>query len=193
MAIYRLPVKITHPALGGDGVNIFHVRTGGGIGEVATVNRAVGWLSTFYDAIDAVFPTGTAIQFEGTAVTVATEEPEYLEGLDTFNHAGAGGASVLPPANALVVGWRTSSATRSGRGRTFLGPMATPTAQADGTVTESWLSLVRTAAAAMVSSSEAADADGVALGVFSPTQNLLRDFTGSSVKDRFAVLRSRRD
>jgi len=193
MPIYRLPVRIVDPVLGGDGVNIFHVRTGGGIGETATLNRAVGWLEDFYNAMVPVFSSNTDFFFDGVATEIATEAPGVNDDLDTWTTGGTGTSIPLPAANCIVVGWKTTLATRSGRGRTFLGPMASATAESNGTVTAAALSTIRTAASAMVDASTAADPDGVALGVWSPTDQLLRDFTGSTVRDKFAVLRSRRD
>jgi hypothetical protein len=90
-----------------------------------------------------------------------------------------------------VVGWRTASATRAGRGRTFLGPIGSGALDSDGTIKSDTLDAVRTAAQDLV-----ADSLGFgngALVVYSPTHDIARDFTASAVRDQFAVLRSRRD
>jgi hypothetical protein len=121
---------------------------------------------------------------------VATAEPEFLEG-DAWSIGAGGGGNVLPPANCIVVGWRTSGGGRRGRGRTFLGPLDSILLEANGGVVDLELTAIRDAAAALVDASDSFN-DG-ALGVFSPTGNLFRDFVSSAVRDQFAVLRSRRD
>ena len=96
-----------------------------------------------------------------------------------------------PPATALVVGWRTSSASRAGRGRTFLSPLTAAAVEGDGTVSGTQLAAVRGAAQTLIDSSTT-EGDG-AFGVYSQSQSLLRDFVSVRVQDKFAVLRSRRD
>jgi len=193
MPLYRLSVKIDAPALGGDGANVWHIRTGGGLNEDGAANTAIGWLEDFYNLIAPLTPTTCSFSFEGTAVEIAVEEPTMLEGLDTWTTSGTSANDYLPPANCIVVGWRTSLATRSGRGRTFLGPFANNVSDATGTPSSGALSTIRGAADALVSASTGADPEGVAVAVWSPTDNLARDITGASVRDQFAVLRSRRD
>jgi hypothetical protein len=92
---------------------------------------------------------------------------------------------------AVVISWRTTSASRSGRGRTFLGPMGIQSLQSDGTPAAGLISAVRTAAQTLVDAQ--GNVDGTSLGVLSVKQGLLRDFTGSTVHDKWAYLSSRRD
>jgi hypothetical protein len=64
-------------------------------------------------------------------------------------------------------------------------------AQADGTVNDAALAAIRAAAGNLVTSS-GGFANG-ALGVWSAKGNAFHDFTSAAVRDKFAVLRSRRD
>lgn len=193
MPIYRHPVRIVDSRLGGEGANVWHIRTGGGIGEGLTIERASEWLREFYDEIKGQFPSGCEIRFEGVATEVAVEDPALMEGLTTWTVTGTGGGTALPPANALCISWRTASATRAGRGRTFLGPLALGLTDADGTPSSAALTALRSAIDTLVGKSTGPDADGAAVAVYSPTQNLARDITSGTVRDQYAVLRSRRD
>lgn len=47
------------------------------------------------------------------------------------SYIGARGGAVMPANVAVALSWRTSSATRSGRGRTYLGPLAEPDCNGD--------------------------------------------------------------
>lgn len=194
MAIWRLPIRITDQSLPDPGFNIFHVRTADGPFPEAELNQASGWLEDFYSAMVPVFSSNTDIQFDGTVTEINSDTPRVGEGLTTWKVDGTSTSLPLPPANCVVVGWRTTLATRSGRGRTFLGPIAANASEADGTVTATALSTIRGAAAALVDESTASEVLGVvSLGIWSPTRNELRDITGTVTHDRFAVLRSRRD
>jgi hypothetical protein len=63
--------------------------------------------------------------------------------------------------------------------------------QGNGTIVDSSLAAIRTAAANLVDASKA-DVDSQALAVWSEKDGVARDFVGSSVTDQAAVLRSRR-
>lgn len=191
MALWKAVTRIVHPSLGGFGSNTWHLRTTGleqapftGLGTL------MGYLETFYQNVSNVFPTAADIVFSGTIVGVGAEEGETRE-VDPWTVPGNGGSGCLPPATALVVGWRSDSGGRSGRGRTFLGPLSPGVLQDDGTIDQSVLSGVRTTAGQLVDASEGFN-DG-AFGVYSPQDSVLRDFTSSAVRDVFAVLTSRRD
>jgi hypothetical protein len=63
--------------------------------------------------------------------------------------------------------------------------------QDNGTPYETTRALIAAAGMDLISSFDESF-DG-ALGVWSPTDEVLRDFTGCQVRNKFAVLRSRRD
>jgi len=192
--IVRIPVEITGPALPDPGMNIWHAR----IGDVDPtfpddVDVVSEWLHTFYGEIAGVYPSGTTISQSGEYVEVGTSTPQTIAEGAGWSVAATGGADPMPAANALMVSWRTSLATRRGRGRTFLGPLVRTLAEPNGTPEEGNRSLVQAKVNALVATSAAATPGGKALGVWSPADAVLRDFISGNVPNRFGVLRSRRD
>lgn len=192
MPVYRATWTLDHPSLGGTGTNTWHARTISETdpGVLVDLNILNGMLGRFYTAIESVFAGGTVINFDGEWVEVGSEDPDIKQG-DGNNLAVVGTAEPLPPATALVVGWRTSSASRRGRGRTFLGPLSVVTLQDNGSPTEVARTQVEEAAADFVEEFDGA-VNG-AFGVWSVADSVLRDFTQGRVANRFASLRSRRD
>ena len=203
MTIFRCPINITFPGAGSPGANIWHFRTTGAIGAVETgqAQNMVNILRTFYQSVNTLMPATTSITL-GTVTEVTTAR----EITPTFAAVTGSGTGSAMQALAVVVTWKTSIAARRGRGRTFLGPLATSVVQSDGTINDSNLTTIRASAAALVSSS-LADGNG-ALGVYgydaaktpgkanprNPADGkIFRDFTSYQIRDLFGVLRSRRD
>lgn len=194
MTLTRFPVQITGPMLPDPAMNIWHAR----VGDAWPTNKpghenVVTALSNFYNQIKGLYPSGCTISFDGTAQEVGTAEPQYIDGLTSFTVAATGSSDSLPAANALLVSWRTSLATRRGRGRTFIGPVVVSAAENNGTPEESNRSALQGAVNALVAASTAPDSDAWAIGVWSPTDGVLRDITSGTVPNRFGVIRSRRD
>jgi hypothetical protein len=187
MATYRLQVQIDYPGVGGPGLNTWHARVDEPAASIDNVSDA---LHTFYSAVAGVFVAGATCTLQREAIKDPYGSPQYAP-VDDWVVTGTAGGKMLPPATALVVGWRTLSATRSGHGRTFLGPCGSDFSDDNGTPRDAFLGGYRDAAAALVSAS--LSDNGWALGVFSRKDGTLRDFSSSQIKDRFAVLRSRRD
>jgi hypothetical protein len=191
MPTYRTAITLDHPNLGGTGTNTWHVRTTvGGPGEDIELGGLTDILQTFYASGETLWAPGTIIRFNGEWTDVAGDN-EVDSGVDPWTVTIDGTPSSMPPANCVVVGWRTSSGGRSGKGRTFLGPIDRDAAEDNGTIASGPLTLARERAAALVESSDSF-ANG-AFVVYSQQESLARDFTGSAVRDQFAVLRSRRD
>lgn len=192
MATWRAVVRINNATLGGTGTNTWHMRESGtGLGVHDHLNNIMGWVEDFYTAVQGSFDGATSFVFSGELLGLGAAEGD-VQTVDPWTVAGADAGPSLPPANAVVVGWRTDSGGRQGRGRTFLGPMASSSAEADGTIKPAHLAGIRAGAAALVEESDSFD-DG-ALGVYSREGGgVLRDFTSSRVRDTFAMLRSRRD
>lgn len=197
MATYRLPVNLVYPNGGGPGVNIWHLR--GGTAQPSDIDAMVNSLHTFYNTIATTGVGGAGILQNGlqisadTAVDVDTQETHAV----TFASITApGSATSLPPANQLCVSWRTSVAARRGMGRTFIGPLGANAQEANGTPAAAALDVVRGAAEQLVSDS-LTDANGAIVVYGYQSQGgplrVARDITSSSVRDVFAVLRSRRD
>lgn len=191
MGLFRATVHGTFPVGGGGGTNSWHLRTVSDDGTLAEVATLMALVEDFYQAVNVLWPTSESWSWDGTALQVAEPAPRLISGGTPWTVAGLQTSGYAPVASMVCVSWRSDLATRRGRGRTFLGPIGLNSADTDGTPANAHLSTVRTAAATLVAASEAAT--GGSLVVFSETDQVGRDITSSTVSDRFAVLRSRRD
>lgn len=189
MAIVRVPVRIEYPMPGGPGFNVWHLSTQPG-GQAGDLGEALDALEAFYTKVRALIMPGTNIIIGEGMINDPLGDPTYVND-DSRTVTGGGTIAGVPAMVALVVGWRTASATRSGRGRTFLGPISQAALQTDGTPSTLRLGEVRSAAEELVADSQSAN--GWAIGVLSAKQGVWRETTGVSVRDRWAVLTSRRD
>jgi hypothetical protein len=191
MAIWRVPAQIEYVGPGAPGLNVWNVRTVGPEGdEVDQLTEAVAQINAFYFAIKEVYPSSCSITTGSGIIKDPLGAPTYGPDLAS-TIVGSGGAELAPQLLAVVVSWRTSSASRSGRGRTFVGPLAKAAQDVDGTPSAAALATIRNGAQALVGASTATS--GWAVGVLSTKQGVLRDVTGFAVRDQFAFLSSRRD
>lgn len=173
------------------GYNIFHIRSKTGVDEGAAVSAFLTTLQEFYTAQERLFPETVSFIFGEGMIRDPYGAPTYVPDDSTTLTIGEGGAPAAA-FQALVVSWRTTSATRSGRGRTFLGPISRDLTDADGTPDATAISEARAAASDLVDASESVLTPW-ALGVYSVKEGVFRDVTGSAVRDRWAYLSSRRD
>lgn len=146
----------------------------------------------FLPASVTVSPTSTFKTYDEVTGAFLDEQsyadsPSAIPGTGTVNYAGPSGACVI---------WRTATpGTRSLiRGRTFMVPLSTNVMQTDGTIIDSALASMREFANDLVTNAAplqeqfviwkrpVGEAGGKAAKV-----------TGSSINDRIAILRSRRD
>lgn len=193
MGVYRVSVGVLFAGAGSPGANVWHVRTmaDGGIGPL-DLNGALTALWDFYGDITQLFHPSTVLSLEDV-VRIDGSEPEDADHDPKPDLAGTGSGGELPPRLALCCSWRTSTRTRSGRGRTFIGPLTGAVLDADGTPSNAYTADLRAAAQALVNAG-ATTGNGWAFGVWSRQESVLRDFTGVSVSDgRWAALRSRED
>lgn len=194
LTLYTVPVRLTYPGAGGPGFNIWHCRTTGeDVPSTADLDALTDILHTFYSAISPFYTPGTTAAFEGVATTIE-ENPRFDASGSSWSVTGSSSVSVmLPTAAQICIGWTTEEAGRRGRGRTFIGPLTSAVldGSGDGTPLNGSLTTLRAAADALVSSSMGF-ANG-AWGVYSPSFGIFHDFTGSRIRDTFAVLTSRRD
>ena len=190
MATWRLPVVSTWGGPGSPGVGIWHVRNTGDDTSSVELDNLSEAIRQFYSDIKEQFPDSVTFDFDGELVeihtgTISHEAPAW------HVQGNAGNVPLAPAAAMICLTMRTDSSTRSGRGRKFLGPVATLTCQADGTPTTAAIIDVQNAADTMIGVSTGF-ANG-AIGVYSPTQDLFRDVLSATISDQFAVLRSRRN
>ena len=190
MSIVRVPVRIEYAQAGGPGYNVWHFRTADDDPGTWQLGDALDALEAFYTSLRALYPTTTRIYIGEGMVKDPLGSPEYVDD-DSRVLTGSTVGGVNSTLLAIVVSWRTTSATRSGRGRTFLGPLSANTNQGDGTPLDANVTGVRTAAQTLVNASTGPG--GWSVGVLSTKQGVFRDITGSTVRDRFSFLSSRRD
>lgn len=192
MGVFRATVDLAYAAGSGRGVNTWTLRTSGGPLDNDTIENLMGYVNQFYSALAFAFPTDSTFRWSGEVQELGTAEPAFRPALTPWTVVGSNAAGSYGPAPAMIcVTWRTALANRSGRGRTFLGPVSAGVFQGNGTIVDSSLTAIRTAAADLVDESDT-DLEGGALAVWSEKDQVARDFVGSSVTDQVAVLRSRR-
>lgn len=192
MATYRCSVKITSPDLGGNGANVFHARTANPLDEEGDVQQLMDWVQEFYTDVNLLFSEDTTISWDGLATEIEASGDPGILSLDGWSVVGGTTTPNLPPSNCLCVTWRSSAAVRSGRGRTFLGPISRDILQDNGTPVEAARDTVVTAAATLIGHFND-PGDRGALAVYSETHHIIRDIVSAMVPNEFAVLRSRRD
>lgn len=192
MTLVRIPIDLTWSgASGSPGVNIWHARFDtGAIPTPADLQEVVDALQTFYATIDGLYPNTLTASFAGEAAGVGPDSGDTFTA-NPWSEPGDNANGYLSPATMMYVNWSTSTGGRRGRGRTFIGPLDAGVREANGTPTEEARGVLQGAVDALVSSS--LSDNGWAVGVWSRTDAVLRDFTSGSVPNMFAVLRSRRD
>lgn len=188
MALFHYQVELDWNGPGAPGLNVWDIRT-----EDLTVDQdlpaAVDAIRTFYLALagGGVYPAGYTITFPGNAVNIVTREDE------SFTPPSGLASTTTDPDFAgllqMILTIRTSSRTRSGRGRKFLGPVAQNVLSPDGTPLDSTRQTVQTAASALLDASSASS--GWAVGVYSRTDGVFRDATALVARDYFAHLSDR--
>lgn len=192
MAVFRTTVDLRFNAGAGRGTNTWSVRTLGDADTNVQVAGVMEYVRQFYADLIALVPSSSTFQWDGTFLELGTTTPEYVEPASPWTVTGSGTPNSYGPAPAMAcISWRTSLATRRGRGRTFFGPLSPGVFGADGTINDGQLTVIRNAAADLVSLSLQDSING-AVGVWSELDSVHRDFVGSSVNDQAAVLRSRR-
>jgi hypothetical protein len=167
-------------------------------GDAAAAANALGpRMRTFFEAVKTYVPTGVTLKVQRTyqvldsitgrltAETNLTLDPAVTTGTAATTYNGAGGA---------VVNWETGLFNNAGhrvRGRTYLVPLA-GCYDTDGSLSSAFITAVVAAANASLGGTGS-------LGVYSRpttkggTDGVFRTAQASSVHDKGAVLRSRRD
>lgn len=190
MGIVRVPVTITTNEPNNPAMNVWNVRLNGSTGSNGDVFRqALDAIEAFYNAIKDRY-AASRIELGTGMIEDPLGSPSYVAD-DLRVITPPAYAQSAPKLLAVTISWKTSSASRAGRGRTFIGPLVASCLDNDGTPTGTTIQKIQDAATDLVQASSGANGWGV--GVLSHKQRLLRDFTGAQVKDRFTYLSSRRD
>jgi hypothetical protein len=187
--ILRFTVEHDYPLLGGPGVNVFHYRTAVDTVDASEIALAADALQDFYSAAPARLHEDSTFTLREQVLDVQTSE---VFAAVPWSVSGTATGAYLPPSNQVCINWTTGNASRSGRGRTFMGPLPfSSNLDSDGTPSPTLLAAAATWGNVIVSFN--AQSGNGAFVVWSSTQQLGRDITGSNGRDQFAVLRSRRD
>lgn len=188
MAIATIPVKIMW-TFGGTppGANVWHARADD-IG-LNPYEDQVGWIRDFYDDIKEAFHAGTVISFDGALSPVNDPDSGGIVA-PPWSITGTGGGDPLSPGLCALIRWQAATGGRKGKGRTFIGPLSEGMNDSNGQISSSATTLLETSAADLVEKSDSFS--NGALGVYSRTDGLLRDFVSSTVDRQFAFLRGRR-
>jgi hypothetical protein len=188
MATLTFPVEVDWGyGHGSPGANVWHLRTTATEGDLGGLSDII---QAFYEDIAGLYNTTTTIKYLGEATGLGDDADTTFTS-DPWTVTGTDSGSVAPPMLALLCQWRADTGGRSGRGRTFIGPLAAAAVGTDGTPNATQLTAIRDAAAALVDSSDSFG--NGAVGIYSRVDGVIRDITTSSVPDDFAVMRSRRD
>lgn len=193
-------------------VNTYHVFAVPGI-TLSEVNALLAPFKTFYDAFAAQRATGTSFTI-GSRVLFWQDtwwtkpvgkpgQPGYVKGFfntpptiyaaTTLASTSGTGGNPLPPQLASVISWKTSSAGRSYRGRTYLGNLGQSAMSTSGGVIGTALTAFNNAAAALLTNIAGVPVSGglPALGIWSPTLGKLTTVLTGSSDTTFDTMRSR--
>lgn len=190
MTIARVPVDITWDGSGSPGVNVWHLRVDGPLNGSDQIAGLLEDLETFYETAKNACPASVDFDFRGEIQGLGPDTGDTAV-YDAWHQDASGTGNYAPTMTCQVVGWRTNSGGRRGRGRTFIGPVATSVVAADGSPSAAYLSDLQAAADALVAAG--APIGNGSWGVYSVLDQVVRDFTGATVSPKFGSLRSRRD
>ncbi len=165
-------------------INVFHVT---GAGTTYSLPNLVTSFLQFYTAMKTYYPNTVAwtacssvLDLSVVPPTIVAATPSSVTGAS----AGSCGAAQL----SQVVTWRTASAGRSYRGRTYFGPFLY-SACADGIWGSGQTTALQTAAAALISSIAANGS--LKLCVLSRRHNTVTPITSSFVRNSVYTQRRR--
>lgn len=115
----------------------------------ATITAALGKFHDFYDAVKAYFPNGQSFTIGSQLLNMETTPPTVLP-IAPVSVSGTDFSGYCPPQCAVVVSWKTLSASRSGRGRSYIGPIGRAGETTNGTPTPAFATALQTAATALI-------------------------------------------
>lgn len=203
MPVFRVPAAITYPQNGSPGVNVWSVRTDDTFPPIDGLDAAISALAQFYTSLNGRMCVGMKVTL---GPDIVDRETLIDQSRPPTEVPAVGVTSSAAPALQMCISWRTELRARRAMGRTFFGPLSTPTVDTNGTPTSVAFQQVSDAAQALIDASDTAN--GWAIGVWGlqdpgvydeqgrlvPGQpHVHRDITTFKVRDQFAVLRSRRD
>lgn len=183
---------------GGPGLSTFYFKDD--IAEnSARAGDAVGRVRSYFDTIKSCYDGTWTCQVSGdvdvvdpatgaVTNTLSVTPPAVVNGSES-------GGGYLTTSSAICTSWQTSTfiAGRRLRGRTFNGPTHRNTGELNGSPVAAYLTILGTAAAALRNNGASTLAMVIWHRPVGGGGGSVGLVDGSSVKDKFAVLRSRRD
>ena len=157
MSVLQYTARGTGGGTGNTGpfFNVWHIQTG--TLTTARANAHIGALKTFYTSIAAVCYTTSQQWFIGEKVVAIDATPPVYVPSTAQTVTGTNGTAYCPPAVAWVVSWKTTVATRSGRGRTYLGPLSQSVLAVGGGFNATQVTTVQNAANKLLTDIKAID------------------------------------
>lgn len=189
---------------GAPGIATHHFTKTSVVGWSTFATQIIANIQSHYADIGTLFPSSLTLQTLGDVdiCDVATGEILSTLAVAPSSMTGSGTASYGPLATGVAITWRTAGvvAGKHVKGRTFYVPLHSSVGEADGSPSAAALALFSTAAANLIAAPTntqlvvwARPKKGpLPLGGFTRfgSTHLV---TGATVKDTFAILRSRRD
>jgi hypothetical protein len=194
--VQRIRASITYLYGGSPGVITLYTKTEGPENDASAVlcgDRLKNALIAGQD----LFQTNTSFTSDPFVDTLDPVTGE-ITGSDSYTPwtvVGTQSMGALPPANAVVVSWKTAGIVngRRVRGRTFLSPLDNSTADSAGTPSSSALTHANALATAWQDAGLTSTSTCVWHRPVSGAGGSDWTIIGATVKDKFGVLRSRRD
>src|SRR3954449_7328010 len=134
MSDYRFPVSISGPA-GGPFINVWHIHLADAQSTVQNIQTRVSAIRAFYascatnvSGVGSILAPNMTVSAE--FVTDVSSQAQFAISWAALNTGAYG--QVAPTRLALAVNWKTGTAARRARGRTFVGPLEAGTSGTDG-------------------------------------------------------------
>lgn len=189
MPLWRTTVALTFPTGSRAGTNTWHVRTV--TDDDSELDTVMGMIQAYYgDIATALWHADYTARWDGSASEVDSESPAFKQTNGDWLVTGPDSGASPAAGVGVVVTWRSSLASRRGRGRTFHCPVREDAFDDNGTIEDGTLADVRDASDALVSASTVSTLGSVV--VYSESDHVGRDIVGRLVNDRVAYLSSRR-
>lgn len=186
MAVFRHVMSGTTP---GESWSCTLYTTGAGTLAAAQAT----WVTAIGDFWTGQLDSVVTADVEVTEASTASIDPatgkQLSRLLDDVSHPGVATGQMLPFQCATSISWRTAVATRAGRGRIYLPPLAASTL-ATGRLSSAAATTIATAAGQLVS---ALDGGGLALILFGRETHTQTPVTGGDVGDVIDTQRRRRN
>lgn len=192
----RIRAAINYPLPGSPGVITLYTRSTG-LENGATAQLTCDRLRDAVTAGADLWAGDTHIISDAFVddIDPATGHITGSNGVTGWSFTGTGATAYCPPATAVCIAWKTAAVIggRRVQGRTFVGPLSTTHLQTDGTPDAGGLTKANDMASAWTDNGLTATFTVVWHRPVSGAGGTAEDITGHVVKDKFAVLRSRRD